>query len=61
MILTSHFTIVRASTDKSSSTIPGLTPTVSEDGSTDEGVTVHQDAPAVVHGGSAPSPSARKS
>ncbi|TVY80363.1 Sporulation-specific protein [Lachnellula suecica] len=41
-------------------TVPGSTPTVSEDGSTDEGATVHNDAPAVAHGGSS-SPSARKS
>ncbi|TVY25317.1 Sporulation-specific protein [Lachnellula hyalina] len=43
-----------------SSTVPGPTPTVSDDGSTDEGVTVHQDAPAVAHGGSVTSPSACK-
>ncbi|TVY19458.1 Sporulation-specific protein 5 [Lachnellula arida] len=42
-------------------TVAGPTPTVSDDGSTDEGVTVHQDAPAVAHGGSVASPSARKS
>ena len=37
------------------------TPTVSEDGSTDDGVTVHNDSPAVAHGGgSAISPTARK-
>ncbi|CZT45373.1 related to single-stranded DNA-binding protein MSSP-1 [Rhynchosporium secalis] len=36
------------------------TPTVSEDGTADDGVTVHNDSPAVAHGGSV-SPSARKS
>ncbi|KAH7355073.1 hypothetical protein BKA65DRAFT_395608 [Rhexocercosporidium sp. MPI-PUGE-AT-0058] len=36
------------------------TPTVSEDGTADDGVTVHNDSPVVAHGGST-SPSARKS
>ncbi|KAG0652652.1 Meiotically up-regulated [Hyphodiscus hymeniophilus] len=42
--------------DKVSST----TPTLSEDGSVDDGVTIHCDSPAVAYGGSQPSPSARK-
>jgi hypothetical protein len=38
------------------------TPTVSENGSTDDGATVHNDSPAVAHGGGAAiSPSTRKS
>ncbi|KAL3419800.1 RNA recognition domain-containing protein [Phlyctema vagabunda] len=41
--------------DKQSS---ATTPTISEDGSADDGVTIHCDSPAVVHGTS--SPSARK-
>jgi hypothetical protein len=38
----------------------GSTPTVSDDGTADDGVTIHNDSPAVAHGGSASSPSARK-
>lgn len=37
------------------------TPTISEDGSVDDGVTVHCDSPAVANGGTAVSPTARKS
>lgn len=38
----------------------GSTPAVSEDGSADDGVIIHNDSPAVAHSGSASSPSARK-
>ena len=38
----------------------GSTPTVSEDGSADDGVTIHNGSPALAHGGSS-SPTARKS
>jgi len=36
------------------------TPTISEDGSVDDGVTIHCNSPVVTHGGSASSPSTRK-
>lgn len=41
--------------------ISQTTPTISEDGSADDGVTVHCDSPAVANGGTVVSPTARKS
>ncbi len=40
--------------------VAGTTPSVSDDDSADDGVTIHNDSPVVAHGGSS-SPTARKS
>ncbi|KAN0096142.1 hypothetical protein V8E51_014947 [Hyaloscypha variabilis] len=52
--------VADAAGNKSKDKLVGSTPTVSDDGTADDGVTIHNDSPAVAHGGSASSPSARK-